>query len=953
MRFAFMEENMFMLNKNPLHHLALSSAVAFSSLATMSPAMADEGTFLPSGLIITPTAAPKSTYEALNPGLSEFPNFIAGGALSAVKSPDGNTLLVLTGGHNNLTDTKGNSFNNEYIFVFDISSGKPVKRQVLQVPNAFVGITFDPAGETFYVGGSGDDDVHSFTMQNGQWAESGTPIQLGHTIVLNGQTVGNAVALYPGDLPGVTGGLDFTQDGKTLVVANYSNESISFIDVQSRKVVKELDLRPGKINPADSGKPGGEYPLWVTVKGNNTAYVSSARDREIVVVDFTAITAPKVVARIEVAGNPLKTILDKTQSYLYVTEDNSDLVDIITTKNNELFQSVIASAPDKFEFDNVLTYRGSAPNSAALSPDGSTLYVTLGGTNAISVIKGVPFHPEVIGLIPAGFQPNAITLSEDGKYAYVADGKGVTGPNPGLTYFNKKDPNQYVEELQKSYLQSFPVPSEQEVGNLTTQVAKNNGFTAKLTAEEANVIHQLQQRIKHVIYLVKENRTYDQVLGDLDRGNGDPTLVDFGQAITPNYHAIARQFVDLDNFYNTGDVSGDGHAWSFAGRENDLSTISIPQNYSGRGPAYDTEGQNRDINVGFATQPERQKFNPANPSDPDILPGTADVGAVDGPGDDDVQQGYIWDAVVRAGKRFRNYGFHCDQAEYSTTPLERDPFSKKLRVGFPSRVALIDTTDPYFRSFDTAFPDFWREKEWEREFDDYVKKGDLPALSTVRLMEDHMGSFGKAIDGVNTPEIQQADNDYAVAKLIEKVANSPYKSDTLIFILEDDSQNGADHVDSHRSTGYVVGPYVKHGAVVSEKYTTVNMLRTIEDVLNVDHVDILTASEKPMTKVFDLSQSDWTFDAVPSIYLYNTQLPLPGRFAKNKTIPKPTHDAAYWAERTKMFDFTREDNINPDKFNRVIWAGLHGDKPYPTVRSGLDLRRNRSLLLKKAALANN
>jgi hypothetical protein len=728
--------------------------------------------------------------------------------------------------------------------------------------------------------------------------------------------------------------------------------------VATRTVVKELDLRPGKNNPADSGQPGGEYPFWVTVKGNDTAYVSSARDREVVVVSFKTVTAPKIVTRIEVAGTPLKTILDKTQSYLYVTEDNSDLVDIITTTDNVLFQSVIASAPDKFEFDNVLTYRGSAPNSAALSPDGSTLYVTLGGTNAISVIKGVPFHPEVIGLIPAGYQPNAITLSDDGKYAYVADGKGVTGPNPGLTYFNQQDPNQYVQELQKSYLQSFPVPSEKELGKLTDQVAKNNGFTAKLTPEEANVIHQLQKRIKHVIYLVKENRTCDQVLGDLDRGNGDPTLVDFGQEITPNYHAIAKQFVDLDNFYNTGDVSGDGHAWSFAGRENDLSTISIPQNYSSRGPAYDTEGQNRDINVGFATQKERQKFNPINPSDPDILPGTADVGALDGPGDEDIQKGYIWDAVTRAGKAFRNYGYHCDQAEYflpngQATPLERDPFSKKLWVAFPSRVALIDATDPYFRSFDTAFPDFWREKEWEREFDDYVKKGNLPALSMVRLMEDHMGSFSSAIDGVNTPEIQQADNDYAAAKLIEKVANSPYKSDTLIFILEDDSQDGADHVDSHRSTGYVVGPYVKHGAVISEKYTTVNMLRTIEDVLNVDHVDILTASEKPMTKVFDLNQREWAFDAAPSAYLYNTQLPLPPRLAKNKSIPKPTHDATYWAEKTKDLDFTREDNVNPNKFNRIVWEGLHGNKPYPTVRSGLDLRRNRSLLLKKAEVATN
>jgi hypothetical protein len=490
-------------------------------------------------------------------------------------------------------------------------------------------------------------------------------------------------------------------------------------------------------------------------------------------------------------------------------------------------------------------------------------------------------------------------------------------------------------------------------------VAKNNGYSAKLTPAEEKLIHELQQRIKHVIYIVKENRTYDQILGDLDRGNGDPKLVDFGQAITPNFHAIVRQFIDLDNFYNTGDVSGDGHAWSFAGRENDLIAIGIPQDYSGRGISYDSEGQNRDINVGLATVADRQKFDPINPSDPDLLPGTADVGAVDGPGADDAQKGYIWDAVKRAGKTFRNYGFHCDLTPYFlpnglATPLERDPFSKNLRVAFPSRATLLDDTDPYFRGFDTAFPDFWREKEWEREFDDYVKNGNLPALSLVRLMEDHMGSFSSAIDGVNTPEIQQADDDYAVAKLIEKVAHSSYKDDTLIFILEDDFQDGADHVDSHRSTGYVVGPYVKHGLIVSEKYTTVNMLRTIEDVLGLDHIDVLTASEKPMTKVFDLNRREWTFEAVPSNYLYNSQLPLPGRSAENKGVPKPTHYAAYWADKTKGFDFTREDNLgDPNKFNRIIWEGLHGNKPYPTTRSGLDLRRNRSLVLKKAHLASN
>jgi hypothetical protein len=277
---------------------------------------------------------------------------------------------------------------------------------------------------------------------------------------------------------------------------------------------------------------------------------------------------------------------------------------------------------------------------------------------------------------------------------------------------------------------------------------------------------------------------------------------------------------------------------------------SIPLNYSGRGISYDTEGQNRDINVGLATVAERQAFNPISPADPDILPGVADVGAMDGPGEEDIQQGYIWDAVARAGLVFRNYGFHCDENRYgggtNGVPLERDPFSKKLRVAFPSRVALINSTDPYFRSFDTAFPDFYREKEWERD--------------------------------------------------------------------------GADHVDEHRSTAYIVGPYVKHGVVISTKYTHVNMLRTIEDVLGLDHIDVLTASEAPMTEAFDINQKEWTYHATPSIYLYNTKLPLP-----------PLCD--------------------PAKFNQIIWEGLHPGVPYPTVRSGLDLRKNRAELLKRFRLA--
>ncbi len=331
--------------------LRAAGALAFSSIVGLSLAIAaDEvhaqGTFLPTGVEITPTAAPGSTYEALNPHLSDLPNVIAGGAISTVKSPDGNTLLVLASGYNSWSAKTPET--NEYIFVFDISAGKPVRKQVIKIPNSFIGIAFDPTGKNFYVGGGVDDNIHQYSLTGGTWAENGTPIPLNHNGISN--------ALFPTDVGALTAGVDITQDGKTLVVANHENDSISFIDLTSRALVKEIDLRPGKIDPTQSGVPGGEYPYGIAVKGNNTVYVSCQRDREVVVVDFTTVTAPKVATRIQVAGNPNKMVLDKAQKFLYVAEDNSDLVDIIDTSTPDLFQSVLASAPATEEFDKA---RGS------------------------------------------------------------------------------------------------------------------------------------------------------------------------------------------------------------------------------------------------------------------------------------------------------------------------------------------------------------------------------------------------------------------------------------------------------------------------------------------------------------------------------------------------------------------------------------------------------------------
>ena len=414
--------------------------------------------------------------------------------------------------------------------------------------------------------------------------------------------------------------------------------------------------------------------------------------------------------------------------------------------------------------------------------------------------------------------------------------------------------------------------------------------------------------------------------------------------MTPNFHHLANQFVCLDNFYDSGDVSANGWPWSTSGRESDIGVKSVELEYAGRGMTYDYEGTNRNINVGLSSLASRVAANPAIPEDPNLLPGTADVAAPDGAGGSEPGRGYIWNAVLRAGKTVRNYGCFLDISRYFlpapiNIPPERHPFENKLVVASPTKAELFDRTDVYYCGFDQAFPDCWREAEWEREFDEFVKNNNLPSLSLVRLGSDHTGSFGTAIDEVNTPERQQADNDYAVGKLVEKIANSRYKTDTLIFILEDDAQSGEDHVDAHRSTAYVVGPYVKQGKVVSEFYTTVSMLRTIEEVLALEHLNLHTATARPMAEIFDLNQKDWDFHAEPSSYLADTKLPVP---KKQGAILHPTHDAAYWAEKTKQFDFSKEDNLSdPDAFNRIIWAGLKGSADYPAERSGKNLRNSR------------
>jgi DNA-binding beta-propeller fold protein YncE len=912
------------------------------------------------GQQITPLAPTGSAFVPLNPGLSDNPEYLAGQAATSVVSPDGRTLLVLTSGYNlvkNSSDSVIAGDSTQFVFVYDISRYQPVQKQVLSVPDTYYGIVFDPSGTAFYVSGGVNDNVHIFSLgNNGVWAESASsPVALGHL----------ALAVPPLNLGGVglevkpqAAGIAISADGAKLVVTNYYNDSISVLTQTSPgvwAVASELDLRPGKINPADSGVPGGEYPFWVVIKGSNTAYVSSIRDREIDVVDISTPTSPTLTTRLSLPGQPNKMVLNARQTTLYAAQDVSDSVAVIDTNSNSLVDNILVTAPSGLLPQNESTFKGNNTNSVMLSRDERSLYVTNGAMNEVAVVQlGGRGMSQVIGLIPTGWYPNSISFSNDGRFMYVVNDKSPTGPNPGYCHVGDTPTstacgasNQYDLQLIKAGLQSFPTPMPGELFGLTQQVATNNNLSRRLDDRSADMMAFLRGHIHHIIYIIKENRTYDQVLGDLGVGNGDPSLTEFGSAVTPNLHNLASQFVDLDNFYDTSEVSMDGWPWSTAAHATDVVERQTSVEYASRGLSYDSEGTNRNVNVSYPTLAEREAADPATPPDPDVLPGTMDTAAPDGP-QGQVGAGFLWDAALRAGLTVRNYGFFIDEARYNEPaplgiPEIENPYATSTVVAYPTSVSLRPYTDQYFRGFDMTIPDYWRFEEWQRDF----TANGLQTLTLLRLPHDHTGNYSIALGGITTPELDEADNDYAVGLVVQTIANSAYANDTLIFSIEDDAQDGGDHVDAHRSIAFIVGPYVKQGAVISTSYNTLSMFRTIEDILGIGYQNLNDALALPMADVFDKRQKEWTFTAAPSGYLCATILDLPPTACDGVARLYPTHDAAYWAKVTKGMDFSREDRVDGQEFNRILWQGLKGSQPYPDKPSGLDLRANRQQLLER------
>ncbi|HSV03668.1 MAG TPA: hypothetical protein VLI41_10735 [Phenylobacterium sp.] len=956
---------------------ALAGAVLGASAAGAADLSRGEPT--PTGQAITPAAAPGAVFQALNPDLPDNPGFTAGQASAVALSPNGRTLLILTTGFNRMLGADGKAIrdqSDEYVFVYDVSGRAPVKRQVLRVANTFLGLAWAPAGDRFYVSGGVDDEVIEFTGAPGGF-KAARSFPLGHK-------AGLGLLVKP-----EAAGLAVSPDGRRLLVANLQNDSVSLIDLATGRVT-ETDLRPGVLDPRRKGAPGGTFPRAVAWISNGKAYVASERDREVIALRLTA-RGVSVGARIKVRGQPVFLLPAAAGRRLYAAMDNTDGVAVIDPAADRLIEQIPTAAPAAI-LARTGPLGGAGSNSLALSPDRRTLLVTNGGENALAVIRlsdraagltapsgprrkgdddGAPraaARSEVIGLIPTGWYPTAVAARPDGGQVYVVNGKSNPGPNPDACRNNLsiapdarhacQATNHYVWQLEKAGFLTLPMPRPAELAELTRQVAANDHFpgTRDTRAAEA-VMAELRGKIHHVIYIVKENRTYDQILGDLEVGDGDPKLAVFGRTITPNQHALAREFVDLDTFFDSGESSNTGWDWTTAARTNDWTEREAPVNYAQRGLQYDQEGPNRNVNVGYATTAERLKVNPLTPNDPDVLPGTADIAGLDAP--QTANAGYIWDGALRAGLSVRNWGFFGDLSLYepdagpAQIPLEREPWKTHRQVFFPAKASLMAITDPYFRGFDQAFPDYWRFKEWEREFDGFAKAGKAPNLMLVRLPHDHTGDFKRGIDGLNSVETEVADNDYAVGLLVEKVAASPFAKDTLIFVLEDDAQDGPDHVNAHRSVAFIVGPYVRKGAVVKTRYTTVSLVRTMEDILGVKPSGLTDGLALPMADVFDPNAAPtWSYRARIAPVLRTTKLPLPpAPSAATACTARPTHDGAYWAKAMAGQDFTQEDRLDTGAYNLALWKGLKGDAPYPAQRSGRDLRANRAALLAKVKLA--
>jgi len=666
----------------------------------------------------------------------------------------------------------------------------------------------------------------------------------------------------------------------SLAVVNLTDQSINEIPVG----IAPYDILLYSDSKAYVTNWGGRKP----VAGESTYNTSGsqvlvdpktgiANNGSVSVID---LKQNKILTTINVGLHPSGMILSPDQSLLYVACANSDKIYVIDTKKDEVKSEISVHLKKDVLF-------GSAPNALAISPDGKYLYAANGTENAICVIETGSSN-RVIGLIPTGWYPGSVIINKAGTQLFVANVKGSGSRNKAAKKagYNSRDHMGSVSFID--------VPGKKELSKMTDIVGRNNSLTKLFKGQSATsnslkkvAVPQVtgqKSHFKHVIYIIKENRTYDQVLGDLPQGNGDTSLVHFGRKITPNHHKLAETFVLMDNFYCSGVLSADGHQWT----DEAYVTDYLEKSFGDFTRSYPYDG---DDAMAYASS------------------------------------GFIWDNVLRNGLTFRNYGEFADaqitpkSATFSDHLLAFQNGTKNISIKAKANLEqLIPYTCPTFIGFPNTVPDVYRAAEFIKELHEFERKDSFPNFVIMLLPNDHTSGTRP---GQPTPRAAVADNDLALGQIVEAISNSKFWKETCILVTEDDPQAGLDHVDGHRTVGMVISPYTKRREVVSTYYSQINMVRTIENILGVEPMNQLDKAAEPMSDCFRETPDFTPYKAEQNnIPLDELNPPLEGLSGKQLS----------WALKSLEQDLDDYDRIDEDTFNRIIWHSVKGyDRPYPVL----------------------
>ncbi len=735
-----------------------------------------------------------------------------------------------------------NGWSEQGIQVVERSSGRAL--QTLPLPAVFLGVAFSPDGKSLYVSGGNEDAIFRYDWLNGI-------ATFADTIRLGPKQKGESGSRYPA-------GIVFSPDGGTLYAAENLGDSLAVIDVASRRVVQRLATE--------------RYPYGVAVAPDGTVYVSAWGGWTVSV--FTPRGGGMLTpdTRVRVGRHPSALALNPSGSRLFVASGSTDRITVLDTRTRRVVATLSDASPAG-------TGEGSTPNALALSADGTRLFVAEADNNAVAVFDlsaktadspAASGGDALAGRIPVGWYPSAIVV--DGEDLLVANAKGRgTSPNPGLRQPGQPGPSRspnYTLGQITGTLTVVPAArgNAEEIARYSARVASANGWN--VARREARY-----PPFEHVIYIIKENRTYDQILGDLRQADGDTSLVFFPRPVTPNHHALAERFGIFDRFFVNAEVSADGHNWSTAAYVTDYTQKTAPSNYSSRGRTYDYEGTNR------GAVPEDDVAEPSS--------------------------GYLWNLAERAGITYRNYGAYV-------VPVDSGPKGTRPRSYAGTKRALAAHTNRNFPGFDMSIPDQHRADVWLAEFQEFVRAGKLPALQIMRLPNDH--TVG-ARAGEPTPRAHMADNDLALGRVIEALSKSPFWKNTVVFVLEDDAQDGPDHVDSHRSVLFVISPY-NRGKVFHRFVNTTDVLATIEDILGLGRMSQFDHYSRPLREIWERTPDLRPYGALtPSVSL-------------RELNPKQ----GVLAEASKTLALDAEDEADEDLFNEILWKQIKGAKPYPGSR---------------------